>query len=69
MTATHTPRRTVRVGNELWSAFLERHGPKGASARLRHLMINDLEKGQAPGEATPGPVAPTMSKQREGTAE
>lgn len=41
---THTPRRTVRVGDDLWAAFMALHGERGTSARLRALMLRDLEE-------------------------
>jgi len=51
---TATPRRTVRVGDTLWFRFLARHGKRGASARLRHLMLLDLESTEPPAATTRG---------------
>lgn len=50
MTDNHTPRRTVRVDDELWGAFVLKHGQRTASARIRELMREDLGMQTAPSE-------------------
>jgi hypothetical protein len=52
----HTPRRTVRIGTPLWDAFLAKHGKRRASARLRELMLLDLE-AEGPPTQDQGPHA------------
>jgi hypothetical protein len=52
----HTPRRTFRAETPLWDAFLAKYGKRRASARLRELMLLDLE-AEGPPTQDQGPNA------------
>lgn len=54
MTRHTTGRRTFCAPDDLWKAFLAKHGERNGSARLRELIAKDLESGK-------GPVADTAT--------
>lgn len=48
MTRHTTRRRTFCAPDDMWAAFLRKHGRRGGSARLRELIAQDLADGETP---------------------